>query len=318
MPLESERAAGADTPSGAMQNSDNLVLPRTKDGGKSLGVSLPLLPEELRRTPRWVIYRHEWRAGRWTKVPYDALRPGRRAAVNDPATWTSFDIALAAFQAGHGDGLGIVIADRLVGVDFDHVRDPITGALNADAASMVRTLDSYTEVSPSETGIHVLGWGTLPPGRRRQGQVEMYDRGRFFTVTGQHLPGTSTSIEERTVALAALHAQCFPASASPARSAMRSASVVVGDDATLLARAHAARNGAKFAALWRADATGYPSPSEADLALCAMLAFWTAGDAARIDRLFRASGLMRPKWDEVRGAHTYGAATIACAVRGRR
>ena len=89
---------------------------------------------------------------------------------------------------------------------------------------------------------------------------------------------------------------------------------VRADDATLIARAQAARNGQKFASLWRGDAGGYASRSEADLALCGILAFWTGGETSRIDRLFRASGLMREKWDEPRGDATYGARTIARAL----
>jgi primase-polymerase (primpol)-like protein len=144
----------------------------------------------------------------------------------------------------------------------------------------------------------------------------MYDSCRYFSVTGWLVAGTPRTIEERTAALAVLHARLFPAPTASPRTTSARSSAAVGDDATLLARAHGARNGSKFAALWRGDTAGYRSHSEADLALCALLAFWTGGDAARIDHLFRASGLMRPKWDEARGAHTYGAATIACALRG--
>lgn len=94
------------------------------------------------------------------------------------------------------------------------------------------------------------------------------------------------------------------------------------DDAALLAHARAARNGAKFAALYDAgDVSGYTSASEADLALCSLLAFWAGGNATRMDGLFRRSALMRPKWNEARGAETYGARTIATALarvaRGR-
>ena len=276
------------------------------------------VPRNLRRTRRWVLWRREWRAGRWTKVPYMAAHPTVRAAVNDPATWSSFAAALAAFRAGHGDGVGIVLGDGIVGVDLDHVRDGRTGALDSEAVGIVRALDSYSEISPSGTGVHTLAGGALPPGRRRRGCVEMYDSGRFFTVTGRHVAGTPRTIEERTAALAVLHARLFPAPAASPRNTSARSSAAVEDDATLLAQAHAARNGNKFAALWRGDTAGYPSHSEADLAFCTMLAFWTGGDAERIDRLFRASGLMRPKWDAPRGTHTYGAATVRCALRGWR
>src|SRR5262249_3850325 len=83
------------------------------------------------------------------------------------------------------------------------------------------------------------------------------------------------------------------------------------DDDELIRKASQAKNGEKFAALWKGDTSGYPSPSEADLALCGMLAFWTQGDTARIDALFRKSGLYREKWDRV------GPGTIAKALQGK-
>jgi primase-polymerase (primpol)-like protein len=83
----------------------------------------------------------------------------------------------------------------------------------------------------------------------------------------------------------------------------------------LIERAHAARNGAKFAALWRGDVSAYGGDnSAADLALCNLLVFWAGGDAARVARLFRRSGLYRRKWDERRGEMTYGDRTIATAL----
>ena len=183
--------------------------------------------------------------------------------------------------------------------------------------NIVRAIDSYTEVSPSGTGLHELAWGSLPGGLRRRGFIEMYDGGRFFTVTGRHVPGTPWTIEERTAALAAVHARYVGVPAAPPLPPPSPARASVSD-AALLARAHGARNGGKFAALWRGDTSQYASRSEADLALCAMLAYWTDGDGRRIDQLFRASGLMRPKWDARRGAETYGMHTIASALSGRR
>jgi putative DNA primase/helicase len=148
----------------------------------------------------------------------------------------------------------------------------------------------------------------------------MYDGGRYFTLTGRPVGGTPRTLEERTTQLATLHAQLFGKTEPPAptAAAARPSAGSVDGDPKLLARAHAARNGQTFGALWRGDASWYASRSEADLALCGILAYWTQGDAARIDRLFRASGLMRPKWDNRRGAKTYGERTIACALAGRR
>ena len=73
------------------------------------------------------------------------------------------------------------------GVDLDACRDPETGAMTAEAHAMILALSSYTEISPSGTGVHILLRGRLLPGRRRQGHVEIYADGRYFTVTGQHV-----------------------------------------------------------------------------------------------------------------------------------
>ena len=92
------------------------------------------------------------------------------------------------------------------------------------------------------------------------------------------------------------------------------ASVASITDDELIARAHAATNGSKFAALWSGDWSAYGSHSEADAALAFMLAFWTQGDAVRMDRLFRVSGLHREKWDARRGSKTYGERTVDRAI----
>ena len=128
----------------------------------------------------------------------------------------------------------------------------------------------------------------------RKGAIEMYDQGRYFVVTGDHLPDTPTTIEERRPELAALHPEIFgpPAAASSARPPRPPEPTDLDDDA-IIARAANATNGVKFVTLWSGDwqAAGYASQSEADAALCAMLAFWTGCDAARMDLLVRRSGL---------------------------
>ncbi|MFC6888192.1 hypothetical protein [Halorubrum trueperi] len=226
------------------------------------------------------------------------------------------------------DGLGVVFTadDPLVGVDLDDCRDPETETPTAWAADVIGQLDSYTEVSPSETGYHILITGDLPEGRNRAGDIELYDRARFFTVTGDHVADTPTSIEARTEALATLHAERVAVDTSESATAAPSTAAETGSanaagpgdlaDSELIDRATQAANGDKFSRLWQGDTSGYPSQSEADMALCSLLAFWTGGDTTRVDRLFRQSGLMRDKWDEVHYADgsTYGATTVDRAV----
>ena len=85
-------------------------------------------------------------------------------------------------------------------------------------------------------------------------------------------------------------------------------------DNEVITKASASKNGDKFRRLWHGDISGYKSQSEADAALLAILAFWCSGDREQMDRLFRQSCLMRDKWDEYRGADTYGNISIGKAV----
>jgi primase-polymerase (primpol)-like protein len=303
------------------------------------------LPERLIDRDQWVCWREQERDGKPTKLPVEP-ETGELASTTDDRTWRSFEEARAYAESEPSiDGLGFVFTapDPFVGVDLDDCRDPETGTLDDRAQAIVTELDSYAEVSPSGTGVHVLLEGELPGDRTRSGAVETYDRARYFTMTGAHLSLTPETIAARPDALAAVHAEHvasdgepdgsdegddddpkFPVAptrgsgtdASGADTSTRSSGPGELSDDDLLERAMAAANGATFQQLWRGSTAGYPSQSEADMALCCLLAFWTGGDRQRMDRLFRKSGLMREKWDEVHyaGGRTYGEVTIERAL----
>lgn len=278
------------------------------------------IPAELRERPQWVAWRFVVRDGdgKPTKVPY-APAAGRRASSTEPQDWTDLHGAERYRDVAGLDGIGFVFCadDPYAGVDLDHCRDPGTGAIEPWAQEIIDQLDSYTEVSPSGTGAHIIVRGSLPSGRRRKGHVEMYDSGRYFTVTGCHLPGTPTTINDRSEALASLYARVFPgASDERANGHMASVAGTVSDE-DVLQLARRAANGSKFEELWRGDTSGYASPSEADLALCSRLAFYCGpGGESQVDRLFRQSGLYREKWDQRHGNQTYGELTIRKAFEG--
>ena len=277
---------------------------------------LDQLPVDILLSTRCVVWNYHPRDnGKPTKVPYQPHRPGLRAAVDDATTWSDFSTAYDAVADGKADGCGIVLGDGAIGVDLDQCRDPKTGEIAAAALTLVRALNSYTEISPSGTGLHVLVRGQLPPGGRRKNNVEMYADLRYFTVTGQHLEGTPREIFDRTRELAAIHAEIFRSERPATTSVRHSAPATDLDDATLLTLAANAKNGAVFSALWRGDVSRYDGDkSAADLALCNCLAFWTGRNADRMDQLFRLSGLMRLKWDSRRKDSTYGADTIGRAI----
>jgi len=137
-------------------------------------------PETLREREQWVCWREETRDGKPTKVP---VTPGTGgfASSTDPETWDAFETALEYTETEHADGVGFVFTDDdpIVGVDLDDCRDPETGDVDDAAQDIIKRLDSYTEVSPSGTGYHVLITGELPEGRNRRGSVELYDTARF-------------------------------------------------------------------------------------------------------------------------------------------
>jgi len=278
-------------------------------------------PAELAERPQWVVWKAEKRPGdpKLAKVPYDA-RTGRKASSTDPASWAALDVAVKARQAGRYSGVGYVFTrdDPFVGIDLDGCRDPKTGEIKPRAEAIMNRFASYTELSPSGTGVHIIVKGALPEGRRKKGPVEMYEYGRYFTMTGQRLPGTPDQITD-CPNLAAIHAEIFEVKPAERRKVpVNNTSPVSLDDAALLDKARAAKNGARFDQLWRGDwqGAGYPSQSEADQALCNMLAFWTDRDRGRIDSLFRQSGLCREKWDRRHhgDGRTYGQGTVDQAV----
>jgi primase-polymerase (primpol)-like protein len=160
--------------------------------------------------PQWVCWRAELREGKATKIPYSP-ESGSRARSDDPATWGTLTEARKAAREKDLDGIGFVFteSDPFCGVDLDACVDPKTGEIASWASEIVRRLDSYTEFSPSGTGLHVLLRAELSSGGNRRGRLEMYDRGRFFTVTGRRLGCTSHVLEERQEQLSALHERLF-------------------------------------------------------------------------------------------------------------
>jgi primase-polymerase (primpol)-like protein len=265
---------------------------------------------ELREPPQWVVWRAEHRpaAVKPTRVPYRAADPSRRASSTDARTWAPFEQALSTYYEREDvNGIGFVFSadDPFVGIDLDKCR--YDGVISPAARLIVSALNSYTEISPSARGLHIIVRARLEGEGRRRAGVEMYSEGRFFSVTGRLLPSLPGRVKSRQAELDELRARLFPPLAPPSRI---DSGVVPQDDRELLERAFDARNGVEFSRLWNGDTTGYPSPSEADLALVSHLAFWTGGDPDRIDRLFRSSGLYREKWERA----DYRARTIAKAL----
>ena len=165
-----------------------------------------ILPEILCDRPQWICWRETTRNGNKTKIPIDPTT-GAYGSATDDRTWSDLETALSYIKTGDATGLGFVFTktDPIVGIDLDKCRDPEIGRPDEDAKTIIQQLDSYTEVSPSGTGYHVLIEGELPTGRNRRGPIEMYDQARFFTVTTEHVAGTPTTINDRQDALTAVY-----------------------------------------------------------------------------------------------------------------
>jgi hypothetical protein len=200
-------------------------------------------------------------------------------------------------------------------------------------------MDSYAEASPSGSGVRIVAYGEKPDRERsKNGWVEIYDGrtaegkpgGRYLTITGQRLDGAPHGLAARQQQLEAVYFKWLKVKTTALTTTSTSSNssnggadnalvpIIKDDDEALIDKARAAENGPKFQALWSGSTAGYPSHSEADLALVSILSFWCGPDAERIDRLFRRSGLMRAKWEEPRGAKTYGRSVIDKALSGRR
>lgn len=258
------------------------------------------IPQELKAVKNWVC----WTSDKLPKNPYT----GGNAQSNNPQTWSDFDTAVQAVTKYGFGGIGFMFSPPYFGVDLDKCLD------NDDfIEEFVETLQSYTEISRSGQGIHIICKGKLPDGARRRGNVEMYSDRRYFIMTGNLYKPEYNAIKNCTDTIKILHSK-YLADITP-KVAPKVVEVVNMADSEIIDKARNCKTGSLFQLLYSGNWQGlYSSQSEADLALCNQLAFWTQRNAAQMDRIFRTSGLMRPKWDEKRNTYTYGEKTIEKAI----
>ena len=278
-------------------------------------------PNELKELRRWVTWRSTSRVtGKATKKP--------QQSVSHPHAWLSLADASERVARGDAQGVGFVLGERVVGLDLDGciAHD---GTLHEMALDALK-LGTYAETSPSGRGLHLFIRATIskPRNIRARADVpgrEIYDgregSARYFTVTGKRIGHTKRLAEgpQAQAALDGFIAKWFPEEcpvpdvATERRASEGAAEEDLSDDSVLSAM-FGAEDGAKWHnQVFDGDYSTYPSQSEADLALCRKLRFFTRGNAAQMDRLFRRSGLMRGKWDQQHGARMYGEHTIAKA-----
>lgn len=257
----------------------------------------------------WVLWRVEPDAkGRPTKVPYSGKYDGH-ASSNKPNTWCTFSQAADKMQHSDGfyGGVGVCVRkeDQIVFIDVDHCIDE-NGELNDIAKDITSTLaNQYIEVSQSGTGIHILALGAIPRSfnNRRYG-VEMYNNRRIASLTGHAI--SRKEPHEDCGAIMYVFDKYKTDDPEP----LIKREIKIDDyhsDAWIVE--HACRQ-ARFHDLFE-GIHRYGSDSEADIALCGMLAFWTNCNPSQMDSIFRSSGLFRKKWERA----DYRNRTINKAIR---
>ena len=274
----------------------------------------------MKKANRWIC----WKAG---KVPIDA-NTGMNAKTDEPSTWADFNSAVCAFYSNDDvEGIGFVLGGGFAGIDLDNHPDQVTGEYPMSdtefkiwADEMIKRMDSYAEWSPSGKGVHIIFKGVLPPGRRRNDRIhdiEMYDGKRFFTVTGDTLYPCE-ELEDRTDEATEIWKEYVADEIEQKPNTFQATGVTTLNDSKVIEVASRAKNGVSFQNLYNGNIGSYESHSNADLALCNHLAFYTQCDKTQMDRIFRSSGLMRDKWDEKHGETTYGEMTIDKAIKACR
>lgn len=276
---------------------------------------------------KWCAWRLvEQAKGKPAKVPYGN---GKALSTISPEDWLSFDDAHKLYERGGFDGVGVLMpgAAGVVGVDIDNCLDE-TGAVVAEMAGVVETVTqwgSYVEVSPSGTGLRAFIKGVKLEDAKQKvtfagRSIEVYsdEETRYLTITGHEFGEGGRGIELRQTQLEDFLNELgfMPTGAQLAPDGAGLAWQARSDEEVLkLLGTHNKRG--RVTRLLAGDMDDHGGDhSAADFALLGEIAYFTR-DPDQIDRLFRQSGLMRPKWEEMRGRETYGAGTIRRALKAQ-
>jgi putative DNA primase/helicase len=233
----------------------------------------------------WVL----WKKSGNNKVPYRTNK--KLASTTNPTNWSTHEECIS--HLNEFDGIGMVLTKKLgiTVIDIDKTTEH----------RLIEAMNSYTELSPSKNGLHILIQGTLPHGcRHRHAGFEVYDDKMFITITEDIVNGRNI-IEKRQNELNKLLMTNTRTTSHQSTTRNQRES-----DDNVLKKAMNAVNGDKFRKLWKGDASDYQGDeSRADIALARFLWFWTGKDRNQVKRLMEKSSLCRSKWDEKRGNGTY-------------
>ena len=284
------------------------------------------IPQELRNLKQWGLFELKWVEARKknTKIPINPY-DGSAGKSNDPSTWSDFDTAMRALNdVERADGLAFYFANGYVGLDIDHIDSNLEDwrAGDNDPNNLVNkfqdlTDNTYMEVSQSGTGIHAIFKGKIPGKRRRKGNYEMYQTGRFFALTGNNIVPDPTIKSMSDDEMKTLYEFLFGKdNIVQLHSESDNITPVDLSVAEIIKRAeNSAKTGTRFTMFMKGGwEQFYSSHSEADMAFANDLAFWTGRDFHKMDTIFRNSSLMREKFDEKHGAVTYGTSLLNKAI----
>lgn len=283
------------------------------------------VPQELKELPNWGLFRKEWdaRKGKYNKYPINA-ETGELAKSNDPSTWTTFTHAVEKVNQYGAAGLAFFIQPPYMLIDLDHCFEDIQRVKGGDheneVADFIDRTQSYTELSVSGEGIHIIAKGKFPGPKRRHNNVEMYPEERFIALTGnvfgKAVDQINTVSDDDLKYLYQTYldkqGKVIPLSddiTGPTEPSTLTANQVIE-------KALASAQGPKFKRFMDGDwqDMGYTSHSDADQGFANILAFWCAKDKGLMDEVFRQSKMYRPKWDEKRGKGTYADLTLNEAI----
>lgn len=265
------------------------------------------IPLELKNQPNWVVWKwlldNDGNEIVWKKIPFQPHNPEKQAAATRENEWANFEDAYRVYLQGDWAGIWFSLNKLYVGIDFDHVIDTNTDRINI-IREAIQKLNSFTEVSPSGTGLHCLVKGILVQGfgnKNKDNDFEIYKDARFLSVTGHILPYSTThTIEERQDEINWFHTTYFKQ--KPVFKPIESNGKASFTDNQIFDKLCNSRQSDKFRKLWNGDysdfqdTTGKPDESSADHAFCCMIAFYSS-DPAQIMSMVKKSGLMRDKWE---------------------
>lgn len=284
------------------------------------------IPQELRNLKQWGLFELKWVEARKknTKIPINPY-DGSAGKSNDPNTWSDFDTAMRALnEVERADGLAFYFANGYVGLDIDHIDSNLEDWREGDndPNNLVNkfqdlTDNTYMEVSQSGTGIHAIFKGKIPGKRRRKGNYEMYQTGRFFALTGNNIIPDPTIKSMSDDEMKTLYEFLFGKdNIVQLHSESDNITPVDLSVVEIIKRAeNSAKTGTRFTMFMKGGwEQFYSSHSEADMAFANDLAFWTGRDFHKMDTIFRNSSLMREKFDEKHGAVTYGTSLLNKAI----